>query len=343
MTRTRTLPGILFSAAIIVAGLAGAARAEDISLNYEKLSSLEEPLATELGDVTLVLTGLVDTPLTFGAQDDDDGDDDDAGLVGNFQLGAHTQLANRWRVGLTYFGQYATDGASASGADVDYTDNVALSAGGVWGTVLAGDVSGIVRDQTRRERGAGNGSLAFDDVLGALDDRGVGYLVRFGPWILGGVVDGDAGFDLGAALQRPHGNKDYRLTARYVESVHVPAAGAAEFDSRAMTVVGEFIYGSTLVDLGGGLERLSSDGMDVDRWFTSFGLRSKTGMLSVSVEGHYGRIEGEDEVAAALGLQYDIARGLSANLGFNHAEAKVRVAGVDVRETKAVLSLRYSF
>ena len=86
--------------------------------------------------------------------------------------------------------------------------------------------------------------------------------------------------------------------------------------------------------------------MDVDRWFTSFGLRSKTGMLSVSVEGHYGRIEGEDEVAAALGLQYDIARGLSANLGFNHAEAKARVAGVDlveVRETKAVLSLRYSF
>ena len=346
MTRTRTLPGILFSAAIIVAGVAGAARAEDFSLNYETLSSLEEPLATELGDVTLVLTGLVDTPLTFGAEDGDDGDDADAGLVGNFQLGARTQLANRWRVGLSYFGQYATDGASASGAEDDYTDNVALSAGGAYGTVLAGDVSGIVRDQTRRERGAGNGSLAFDDVLGELGDRGVGYLVRFGPWLLGGVVDGDAGFDLGAVLQRPHGNKDYRLTARYVESVHAPAGGSAEFDSQAVTAVGELIYGSTLVDLGAGLERLSSDGMDVDRWFTSFGLRSKSGMLSLSVEGHYGRIEGADEVAAAFGLQYDIARGLSANLGFNHAEARARLAGVDivdVRETKAVLSLRYSF
>jgi len=69
-------------------------------------------------------------------------------------------------------------------------------------------------------------------------------------------------------------------------------------------------------------------------------------MLSLSLEGHYGRIEGDEEISAALGVQYDLARGLSVNAGINHAEATATLAGVrlvDVDETKAVLSLRYSF
>ena len=44
--------------------MADSATAQDISLNYERLSSMEEPLATEIGDLTLTLTGLVDAPLT---------------------------------------------------------------------------------------------------------------------------------------------------------------------------------------------------------------------------------------------------------------------------------------
>ena len=69
-------------------------------------------------------------------------------------------------------------------------------------------------------------------------------------------------------------------------------------------------------------------------------------MVSLSVEGHFGRIEGRDEVSVALGLQYDLARGLSANLGLNHANAGLVPAGVrlvDTSETQAILSIRYSF
>ena len=68
--------------------------------------------------------------------------------------------------------------------------------------------------------------------------------------------------------------------------------------------------------------------------------------MSLSLEGHFGRIEGEDEVSAAFGLQYDVARGLSANLGLNYAKARVMLDGVrfvDTRDSMAVLSLRYSF
>ena len=99
-------------------------------------------------------------------------------------------------------------------------------------------------------------------------------------------------------------------------------------------------------DAGAGCERLSSNGPDADRWYVSSGVRTKTGVVSLSLDGHFGRIEGEDEVSAAFGLQYDVARGLSANLGLNYAKARVMFDGarfVDTRNSMAVLSLRYSF
>lgn len=69
-------------------------------------------------------------------------------------------------------------------------------------------------------------------------------------------------------------------------------------------------------------------------------------MLSISLEGHYGQIEGEDEVSAAVGVQYDLARGLSVNLGLNHTDGTASREGTSIvraRDNKAVLSMRYSF
>ena len=124
------------------------------------------------------------------------------------------------------------------------------------------------------------------------------------------------------------------------------APGSDRFDTRAGGVVGELIHGSMSFDAGAGYERLSSNGPDADRWYVSSGVRTKTGVVSLSLEGHFGRIEGEDEVSAAFGLQYDVARGLSANLGLNYAKARVMLDGarfVDTTDSMAVLSLRYSF
>lgn len=78
----------------------------------------------------------------------------------------------------------------------------------------------------------------------------------------------------------------------------------------------------------------------------SAGVRTKAGVIGLSIGAHFGRIEGQDEVSAALGLQYDIARGLSANLGINHAKADVTVNDatfMQVDDTEAVVSVRYSF
>ena len=343
MIRHQTGRGLLL-AAIAAAGLAaaGPATAQPVSLNYESLSSMEEPLAFEIGDVTFVLTGLVDARWTVDTEGEDD---TDTGYIGNFQVSAGTQLANRWRVNLSYFGQEASDPTTVFGTGDNYTDNAALSVGSYWGTLLGGNVSGAVREQTRRLRGAGNAALAFDDFLGALEDWSGAYTGRFGPWIVGAVVDEDGDLDLGATFQRPAGTRDWRVTLRAAEGVYAPVGGR-RFDTRGFGIVGEVIYGSTTVDAGAGHEHFSSKGPDVERWYAASGIRTKTGALTLSLEGQIGRIEGKDEASAALGAQYDLARGLSANLGVNHAKARVTLDGarfLDIEETKTVLSLRYSF
>ena len=352
MTKHKTTPWFrLFWAVVIFTcaiGTAGHAAAQEIFLNYDDMSLFEAPLATEIGDVTLLLKGTATGAWIHKRKNDDS----DESFNGGFQAGVQTQLPNRWRIRLSYTGRYATDpqespdAGFASRVDEEYEDAVMLSVGGAWGTVVSGNVSKVVRDQTRRSGGAGASSLSFDDVFGSLGDWGGGYLVRMGPWVLSAVVDEEGDFDVGAMYQRPIAEKDYRLTARYTQGVFTSADGVRRFDTKAVSGVGELIYGSALFDLGAGYETLSSPGLEFEQWYVSSGVRIKIGVLSLSVEGHYGRIEDVEKTSAALGVQYDLARGLSANFGLNYEDASVSLGGVNLiasKGTKAVLSLSYSF
>ncbi len=316
------------------------ARADGPSLNYETLSSLEEPLATEIGDVTFLLTGLVDLPLSADLENTSG---IDVNVTGNFQVSAETQTANQLTIGMAYFGQYQTD---RDGTDDKYSDNIAAYAGGVWGQIIAGNVSGVVREETRRERGVGNAVLSFDDNYGQLDDLGGAYIGRYGPAVVSAVLDEDANYDVGIMFQRPLGNKDYRFTARVSEGTYVSADGTTAFDTVGLGAVAELTYGSSEFDIGAGYEEFSATTLDAERWYVSTGARSKIDVVSFSIEGHYGEVEGNEEVAAAFGMQYDIARGLSANLGVNYSYAPITISNVgfsSTEETKGILSLRYSF
>ncbi len=334
-TKTWLLSSISTAA---VLGLATAASADSVSLNYERLSFFEEPLATEVGDATLELRGTVDLPVSVGLEGDSR---EDYNFTGNFQVSAETQTANHLTIGAAYFGQYATEDT-----DDHYTDNVAGYVGGVWGTLIGGNVSGIVREETRRQRGAGNAELAFDATYGTLDDMGGSYVGRYGPVVLNGTVDEDANVDVGFMFQRPLGNKDYRFTGRYSEGTYTSADGSTVFDTQAVGAVAEFVYGSSTFDLGVGYEDFAATAVDVDRWYVSTGAQTKMGVTTLSLEGHYGEVEGQEEVAAAFGAAYDIARGLSVNLGVNYGYAPITVSGIsfnDAQETKGIVSLRYSF
>ena len=175
---------------------ASCARAQQVSLNYERLSSMEEPVAIALGDVTVVLAGLLDAPLRL------DGEDDgslDADLVGNAQVSALTQLKNRWRLSVSYFGQYASDETLSAPSHRRYTDNAALS--------LAALGHGLGRQRLGRQRlglcarrhapsaRGGQRRARVRRRLGGLADWGGGYMGRSVPGVVGAVVDGAAGFE----------------------------------------------------------------------------------------------------------------------------------------------------
>ncbi len=337
---TRNNQKLLLStvSATALLGLATAAYADGVSLNYERLSFFEEPIATEVGDVTLEFRGTIDLPVSVELENRTR---EDYNFTGNFQVNAETQTSNQLTLGATYFGQYATEDT-----DDHYTENVAAYVGGVWGTVIGGNVAGIVREETRRARGVGNAELNFDATYGELDDLGASYVGRYGPVVLSGTIDEDANVEVGAMFQRPLGNKDYRFTGRYSEGTYVAADGSTVFDTRGVGAVGEFVYGSSTFDLGIGYENFAATAADVDRWYVSTGAQTKLGVVGLSLEGHYGEVERQEEVSAAFGAQYDIARGLSANLGVNYSYAPITVNGIsfnDAQETKGIVSLRYSF
>ncbi|MEO0411966.1 MAG: hypothetical protein AAF221_09025 [Pseudomonadota bacterium] len=337
---------------VVASGLscASAGHAQDISINYDRLASLEEPLAQAIGNVTLTATGLLDAAfnndLSSGVQNRTD-----AAFVGNVEVAATTQLPNRWNVQIRYFGQYQTDMTNVLAASNlptadDYVDNVAGIISGAWGSLIGGNTTNLVREETRRLRGVGNGALAFDNSFGQMGNWSGGYVGQFGPARLSFVVDGEGDFDIGASWSRPLGTRDWRFTLRYSSGDFLTADGRFNLTSDGAVGIAEFIYGSGLYDFGIGYEKLSGGGIDIERWYMSTGARYKIGAWTASLEGHYGETAGDSEVSAALGVQFDVARGLSLNLGLNHADAQINEQGVllisqDV--TQALLSARYSF
>ncbi len=324
---------ILGSAAALAVLVPTSAQAQEVNLNYDALSSLEEPLATDIGGVTVELTGLVDIPLAIDIESDDGTDDTNIGFVGNFQISAETQLDNRWTLGVAYFGQYATDANSVFDGVDDYSDIVAGFVGTSFGTFIGGNTSGQVREQTRRKRGVGNASLAFDNFYGGLDEWGGAYVGRFGPSILSTAVDENGDFELGATFQRPIDKNDIRLTARIADGRFTSSDLTTEFDTKGIGLVG-------------GYERLESSVVDVDRWFLSAGAQTQINNLTLSAEGHYGQVDGQSEKSASLGASYALGRGLSLNAGLNYKEANITSGGVDIVDTdeiQGLLSIRFSF
>ncbi len=308
-------------------------------LNYDNLSSLEEPLAFEIGKATVEVTGLVDVPVMLEVDESIFNGDADVSFTTNAQVSAEMRLGNRWDIGAVYFGQYSEQANH-------YSDNVAGYVSTSWGTIIGGNVGGLARENTRRRRGVGNAALAFDDFYGQLARWGGGYQGRFGPVVASAIVDEKGDFEIGAAFQRPIGNKDYRVTSRLRRSSYLAADGQTQLTSEGVGLVGELVYGSSLFDLGIGYERLDGALLDVDRLFVSAGAQHKVGSLSLSAAGHYGRLGATNEYSSAFGVGYDIARGISTNFGFNARRARLEQNGVNIvdeDEQTATASVRYSF
>ena len=309
--------------------------AQEFSLNPDGLSFFEEPLALDLFGFTLSHNQLIDQPISYDFENEKKGYDTRI----EFRTALERQLPNAWTVGAVYLGSYERERAS------EYEDSWAVYAGSVWGQVAAGDVTTTVRDATRRMRGAGNADLAFDDVIGSpAGDYSAAYNLRLGAFTLNALVDSEAQTDFGLTYDRPGEWVDYRFTARYARGWMPALDGSTTFDTHGGMLVGGLVYGSVVADLGIGYERLDSGLADGDRFFFSTGIYYKVRRISVSLAGHYGMIDGDIETSVAVGARYDIARGLSVNLGYNFANSDADISGVPVRNanvSEVKFSLRY--
>lgn len=324
---------------LLACGSAQPALAQGFSLNYASLSTLEEPLAFRSGQTTLVVNGLVDGGARINFDTRHLIDPVDTGAVANAQATIETELGNRWTVGASYFGQYDTYARSYRANSVGFIRTS-------WGTLIGGNVSGLLREDTRRRRGFGNGVLAYDDFLGQTARWGGVYRVANGPFLSGLMVDQEGNVEAGTVYQRPYGTHDIRWSARGRYARTRDALGRRRFTTAGGMVVADLTYGSSIYDLGVGYEHLSGLGLELNRWFASAGARTKIHMLTMSLEGHVGTIDGSPEYAAAAGLGYAISRGLSANLGLNYREANVVRNGIPVlvgKDQSAAFSVRYSY
>lgn len=314
------------------------ASAQERSVIYDTLSFVEEPLAVEIGDVTFSLRGTVDVPFTVDLKNTKN---NSFNLRTAFQVGAETQLENALRLGAFYGGELDVDDGFKG-----YKDKISAFVGSPRGTLYGGNVSDVLQMQTRRKPGVGNANLSYDGNLGQLNELSIAYLGMFGPTQIGGTVDKDGRFEIGMLFQRPLADKDHRYSVRFTDSEYTVPSGLVTLKSRGIIGVAELIYGSTNLSIGAGAERLSNSTISADRWFLTGGTKTKIGAYSLSAEAHYGQIEGQQEMSAALGASYDFARGASIDLGLNHKNAQSDVDGIQIlddKSTEGILSLRYSF
>ena len=318
-------------------GLASAAHAEGFSLNYASLSTLEQPLAIRSGPTTVVVNGVVDggVRLNFDTADLLD----KGGVVANGQATIETELDNRWTVGASYFAQYDTYAHQ-------YNANSAAFIRTSWGTLIGGNVGGVLREDTRRRRGYGNAALAYDDFLGQMGRWGGLYRVANGPFVSGIMIDQNHNVEMGTVYQRPYGTHDVRWSVRGRYGRIRNANGTRRFSTTGAMAMADLTYGSSIYDLGLGFERLAGQGLILDRYFASAGARTKLHGFTMSLEGHIGTIDGSPEYAAAAGIGYALSRGLSTNLGVNYREANVVRNGINVlagKNESAAFSMRYSY
>ena len=301
---------------------------QGVPINYDSLSFAEEPLAVELGPATLSANILLDQAAQYNTSSEEDTYNTRA--IGDLSL--QLQLPNSWLVTANYVANYNRL------ADDEYTDNMALSISDEWGTLAGGNVTGSVREKTRRKRGVGNAALANDDFLGTLDETGGFYAVRYNSYEASVTADMEGRAEAGLSFARPIGKSSYFLSAR-ARRGNTSENGnlGQDADTYGTAIVAEYAFASFLIDTQIGYENVdfaNSDNKN-DHIFGSLGTQYKTGAYSFSIEGGTGRYDGDDRHAASAGARADIARGASLNLGVNYVHAD------NDDDTTSLVSIRY--
>ena len=312
------------------------AEGQGVPINYDALSFFEEPLAFEVGPATLSSNILIDQSANYNFNSNKDTYNTRAS--GNFLL--EMQLPNSWSVAAQYFARY--DRLADNNERDEYTDNLALSVSDEWGTLAVGNVTSSAFEKARRTRGFGNADLANDNFLGALDQTGAFYSVRYNSYEASITADQEGRAEAALSFERPIGKHVYFGSVRVRKGDTTESASTSDQgDALGAAIVAKQTYANLQISGQVGYEEVEINNSkdDNDHVFGSVGILYKYGAYRFSADGGLGRYDGEDKRAFALGSRIDIARGASLNLGLNYQYDNK----TDTEDTTGITSIRYEF
>ncbi len=308
---------------------------DSVPINYDSLSFVEEPMAFEIGPATVSVNTIIDQAIQYSTQ----AEDEDYNTRAISDLSIETELPNTAQLKIRYVANYDRLRKDS------YKDDVAVSLSDEWGTLAAGNVTGSVYELSKRKSSFGNGELANDNFVGALDEDGGFYTVQYNSYRVSVAADKEGRAEAGVSFTRPIGKQNYfaSLRARKGDTGEDPGdtvtAVGASGDTYGAAAVAQVTYASFLADVQVGYENVDLDNQtgSNDHAFGSVGMQYKQGAYRFSAEGGVGRYDGDDRRAAALGSRVDVARGVSLNLGVNYKYEN------DDDDVTSIGSVRYEF
>lgn len=279
-------------------------------LNSDAITFFEKPFTYEAFDGVFELN----TNVAVGYQSQNNGNSkfDTHELVTLY--GFYKQLDNGTETSITYFSDYANERNDA------YEDLIRISAKDQWGEVIVGDVSSLIFERTNRFNGDNLiPNISNDQFSLPLDNYGVFYQWQTPAtqWMI--AVDKDANIEVGTRYYKPINGVEYVLSAHanHVENDRGDAQGVNASDSIALTAQAQ--RGRWIVDTQLLSEKLSLlSGNSITLKGFSGGIHYKGNRWQVSMNATERENELDDtERRIGIDAQYDVARGLSLNLGTN--------------------------
>lgn len=279
-------------------------------INYDRLSFFETPQRVEIGTGTLQLQGALD----ISYRSENDGLAEFDSQQAEAFLRYETQLENDWDVGISYRINYDTNRADST------VDELRIFARDQWGLLTVGNISSLLYDQSRRQLANGLLGVDRDNFTLPLDEYGVFYqwATADTQWML--AVDNDVNIEAGVVFNKPIGRLDYKFSMRANSNENIDGDAQNVTESQGLAIVAQASIGRWTVDSQWMTEQvqLLDGSSELTLNTLSMGLHAKFNLLSLSLTGMQRDNELSDtERSLSLGVRYDIARGLSLNLGAN--------------------------
>jgi len=295
--------GLLLSASIFAQS-----PSNNFSFNAESVTYFTKPLAYEYQGGVIE----IDNAIAAGYRSELNGDS----TYDQYQLASRlrylTQLDNDWDVSFSYLGSYDNERFNS------YQDIVRVAVKDQWGEVILGNISAVVFERTNRQQATGLFGINDDSFTLPLKRTGLFYQWQTPQLQLMFAVDREANIELGASYYAIIQGNEMTLSARLnnIENTIADAQGVGE--SQAIALVAQIQRGRWIADAQFQHEKLAflANQNDFELNSVSAGLHYSFNRWQWSLSGISKDNELDDtERTIALGIRYDIARGLTLNLG----------------------------